>query len=81
MDIFYLVLCLSLLFFTFCSFIHHKYLCETMNPSIDILVIPYFMAPPPDFFHAATYKLPWDTKSNRPYLTGVITYIYLIKNG
>ena len=79
MDTFDILLCLSLLIFTFYSFLSLKKSCVTLHWYSCINAIPYFMVTPLDFLHDATYKLPWDDSYNKAHLTGIPTYAYLLR--
>ena len=48
-------------------------------PKNSICEVLCFILVLPNCLRAATYKLPWDDKSNTPCLTGTHTYISIIK--
>ena len=56
-----------LIFTTFC---HYEFLCDNLNPQNQLLLITYFMTPPPDLLYDAIFKYPWDATAKTPHLKG-----------
>ena len=62
-------------------FCHYEYLCDMLNPSNCLHLIPFYISPPPYLFNSAIYKFPWGSTENIPHLVGIPPHVSLFSEG